>query len=89
MNMKRRIFSLFLVLLLLLPMVLTGCGEEEPTQKIQAYTPNFSTDRLVEGKDGTGADADGKFLIDENDSFAMYWHDDRQAALLYDKVNDA
>lgn len=85
--MKRRIFSLFLVVLLLLPMVLTGCGEEQPKQT-KPYTANFATDRLTEGKDGSAADEDGNFLIDENDGFAMYWNDSRQCALLHDKVND-
>lgn len=85
--MKRRIFSLFLVVLLLLPMVLTGCGEEQPKQT-KPYTAKFDTSRLTEGKDGSAADEDGNFLIDENDSFALYWNDGRQCALLHDKTND-
>lgn len=85
--MKRRIVSLCLAVLLLLPMVLTGCGDEaqKPTK---AYKENFDTSRISEGLNGSAADAEGKYLIDENNNFALYWSDGRQCALLHDKANN-
>ena len=73
--MKRRIFCLCLTLLLLLPMVLTGCSDS--TKRYTApYKKNFSTDRVADG------------VVAENDSFSLTWEDSTQCALLYDKIND-
>lgn len=77
--MKRRIVCLCLALLLLLPMVLTGCGEDaaKPTR---AFKENYNTDRPVNG------------LVAENDAYSLQWldnaEDNIQYALLYDKVNN-
>ena len=73
--MKRRTFCLFLALLLLLPMVLTGC-DNTVKRYTAAYKKNFSTDRIADG------------IVAENDAFALKWEDTTQCALLYDKVND-
>lgn len=72
---KRRTFCLFLALLLLLPMVFTGCSNT--VKKYTApYKKNFSTERVADG------------IVAENDAFALKWEDSTQCALLYDKVND-
>ena len=72
---KRRTFCLFLALLLLLPMVFTGCSNT--VKKYTApYKKNFSIERVADG------------IVAENDAFALKWEDSTQCALLYDKVND-
>ena len=72
---KRRTLCLCLALLLLLPMVLTGCGNkaEKPTKP---FKEDFSTDRAASG------------VVAENNSFELLWDDAAQCALLHDKVND-
>ena len=72
---KRRTFCLCLALLLLLPMVLTGCSNTVK-RYTAPYKKNFSTERVADG------------IVAENDSFALKWEDTTQCALLYDKVND-
>lgn len=73
--MKRRTFCLFLAILLLLPMVLTGCGNKL-TKTTPAFKKNFSTERSANG------------TVAENDNFKLMWDDGAQCALLYDKAND-
>lgn len=72
---KHRTFCLFLALLLLLPMVLTGCSNTVK-RYTAPYKKNFSTERVADG------------IVAENDAFALKWEDSTQCALLYDKVND-
>lgn len=72
--MKRRILCLCLVLLLLLPMVLTGCNKTEKITK--AFKEDFSTDQIGSGK------------IAENDTYELMWDGAAQCAFLHDKVAD-
>lgn len=72
---KRRTLCLCLALLLLLPMVLTGCGNDlEKTTK--SFKKKFATDRISDG------------VVAQNDKYELEWNDSRQCALLHDKVND-
>ena len=66
---KRRTFCLFLALLLLLPMVLTGCSNTVK-RYTAPYKKNFSTERVADG------------IVAENDAFALKWEDSTQCALL-------
>lgn len=72
---KRRTFCLLLALLLLLPMVLTGCGNKL-SKNTASFKSNFSTERSANG------------TVAENDNFKLMWDDATQCALLYDKAND-
>lgn len=74
--MKRRAVCLCLALLLLLPMLLTGCSKE--VEKITlAFDDNFGYDRVATGT-----------LIAENDRFELLWDDIAQTALFHDKTTD-
>ena len=70
---KRRIVCLGLALLLLLPMVLTGCSKDwEKTT--QAFDENYGNVRVYSGE------------VARNDRFVLYWDDDAQCVLLEDTV---
>lgn len=77
---KRRTVSLCLALLLLLPMVLTGCSSEIAKVTL-SYTGEFDPSVRYYGANGDG-------IIAENDSFQLLWDDGAQCALLFDKVNN-
>lgn len=74
---KRRTVCLCLALLLLLPMVLTGCSKKAE-KTTQAYTGEFDPTVRVQG-DGV--------LIAENEGFQLLWSDVGQCAIIYDKVS--
>ncbi len=69
---KRRIACLCLAVMLLMPMLLTGCGEE--TEKVLAsYTEN-SMARA------------GDTVVAQNDNYMLVWFDSAQRLLLQDKA---
>ena len=68
---KRRIVCLGLALLLLLPMVLTGCSKDWDKTTL-SFDENYGNVRVPSGE------------VARNDRFALYWDDDAQCALLED-----
>jgi len=70
---KRRIVCLGLALLLLLPMVLTGCSKDWEKTTL-SFDENYGNVRVPSGE------------VARNDRFALYWDDDAQCALLEDTV---
>lgn len=75
---KRRTVCLCLALLLLLPMVLTGCSKEVAKVTL-SYTGEYDPSVRYYGDNG---------LIAENDNFQLLWDDGAQCALLFDKVEN-
>ena len=71
---KRRIVCLGLALLLLLPMVLTGCSKDWEKTTL-SFDENYGNVRVPSGE------------VARNDRFALYWDDDAQCALLEDTVS--
>ena len=72
----RRTVCLCLALLLLVPMVLSGCGTQVG-KNTAAYKDKFKTDRISSG------------TVAQNNNFELLWDDITQNAVLHDKVNDA
>lgn len=70
---KRRIVCLGLALLLLLPMVLTGCSKDWVKTTL-SFDENYGNARVPSGE------------VARNDRFALYWDDDAQCALLEDTL---
>lgn len=77
---KRRTVSLCLALLLLLPMVLTGCSSAVAKVTLD-YTGEFDPAVRYYGPNGDG-------IIAENNNFQLFWDDGAQCALLFDKVSN-
>ena len=71
----RRTVCLCLALLLLVPMVLSGCGTQVG-KNTAAYRDKFKTDRTPSG------------LVAQNNNFELLWDDVTQFAVLHDLVND-
>lgn len=69
---KRRIACLCLALLLLMPMLLTGCGEESES-RLASFTEN-SLARV------------GDVVVAQNDTFMLAWLDSAQRFVLQDKA---
>lgn len=69
--MKRRAVCLCLALLLLLPMLLTGCSKELERNTL-AFDTEFGYNRIVTD------------VVAENERFQLWWDDDAQCALLND-----
>ena len=71
---RRRMVCLGLALLLLLPMVLTGCSKEWEKTTL-AFDENYGNAHVPSGE------------VARNDRFALYWDNDAQCALLEDTAS--